>query len=119
MKVFSNSKVHYLHPSQYLANLKSQDLKANMQLMLDMPYDADPILEPEFIGMTYRQVIIYRQIQLAVKGDGAAVDRIWDRIEGRPTQVNTNVNVNGTYKDFLTEVARKEGFIDVDATSIE
>ena len=108
-----------IHPAQYLANIRSSDVKKSLTTLWDMPYDADPLLEPEFVGLTHGQVVMSRQFQMAVRGDGAAVDRILDRMIGKPEQVNKNLNVNGTYKEFLEEVAKAEGLLDANGEVID
>ncbi len=101
-----------------LAQVKSTDVKGTIQVLWAQEYDADPLLEPEYVGLTHGQAIIKRQIHQAVLGDGAATDRVLDRMIGKPEQVNKNLNIQGTYKEFLEEVARAEGgIIDVDAVS--
>lgn len=108
-----------IHPAQVLAHVKRDDVKANIRELWCAPYDADPILEPDFVGLTHGQVILLQQMRLAARGEGGAVDRVLDRLIGKPEQVNKNLNVQGTYKDFLEEVARKEGIIDVDARTTD
>lgn len=108
-----------VHPAEYLATVKQDDVKGNIKQFWTMPYDADPILEPELVGLTHGQVILLQQVKLAIKGDGAATERLLDRMIGKPEQLNKNVNLNGSYKDFLEEVARREGIIDVDGRVID
>lgn len=108
-----------VHPMQYLAQVKSDDVKGSIKQFWTMPYDADPILEPELVGLTYGQTILFRQFQLAAKGLGESVDRLLDRMIGKPEQLNKNVNLTGSYKDFLEEVAKREGIIDVDGHVVE
>lgn len=107
-------QIQAIHPAQFLALIKQDDVKANIKQFWVMPYDADPILESELVGMTYGQVILFRQIQQAAKGLGESVDRLLDRMIGKPEQLNKNINVNKSYKDWLEEVAISEGIIDVD-----
>jgi len=76
--------------------------------MWDQPYNACPITEPEFEGMTYGQVILKKQVLYAAGGDPAAFDRVLDRMVGKPLQANVNTNLSGSYKDFLEDVARQE-----------
>lgn len=108
-----------VHPAQYLATIKSSNVKASLTALWDMPYDADPILEPEFVGLTHGQVIMSQQVQQAIRGEGAAVDRLLDRMIGKPEQVNKNLNVNTTYKEFLEEVAKAEGELDTNGNVID
>ena len=103
-----------MHPAHYLALVKVDDVKANIKAFWTAPYDADPILEPELVGMTMGQVILFKQVQQAACGLGESVDRLLDRMIGKPEQLNKNVNLTGTYRDFLEEVAKREGIIDID-----
>lgn len=91
-----------------LSPLKGASIKTNIQALWDLPYPADPLIEPEFEGLTYGQVACYKQMQKAANGDGEALERIMDRLIGRPVSTNTNLNINKTYKDFLDEVAANE-----------
>jgi len=107
-----------VHPAQYLASLKKEDVKGNFKALWCLAYDADPILEPEYVGLTYGQVAIMQQMKQAAKGDGGAMDRVLDRTVGKAEQVNKNLNVQGTYAEFMEMVARAEGgIIDVDPTA--
>lgn len=122
MSQFLNNKkgqMLALHPAQYLATIKQADVKANIKALWCAPYDADPILEPEFVGLTHGQVILMQQMKKAIAGDGESTDRLMDRMIGKPEQVNKNLNVQGTYKDFMEEVAKAEGIIDVDGNVID
>lgn len=104
------------HAAQILANIKKEDVGQNMRELWCMEYPADPILEPDLVGLTYGQVALYRQMHRASAGSGEAFDRVLDRMVGKPLQATLNKNINGTYKDFLEEVAKEEGnIIDVEA----
>lgn len=105
-----------MHPAQYLATVKKSDVKANITAMWCMPYPADPLLEPDLEGLTYGQVILQAQMKKAVAGDGDAMDRVLDRMIGKAEQVNKNLNVNGTYAEFMEMVAKQEGIIDAEVT---
>ena len=111
-------EIQRMHPAEYLATIKSDDIKANIKALWCMPYDADPILEPELMGLTMGQVVLYKQMRLALRDSGEATDRLLDRGWGKPEQTNKNLNVSGTYKDFLEEVAKAEGIIDVEGKVI-
>lgn len=108
-----------VHPAQALAQIKKSDIKANIIALWNTPYDADPLLEPEMVGLTYGQKILMEQIKAGVRGDGQAVDRLLDRMIGKPESINKNLNVNGSYKDWVEEVARQEGIIDADGRVIK
>lgn len=114
---YLNNQRLAIHPAQVLAHIRRDDVKANIRALWSAPYDADPILEPEFVGLTHGQVILMQQMKRAVEGDGSATDRILDRLIGKPEQVNKNLNVQGTYAEFMERVALAEGIIDVDASS--
>lgn len=105
--------------NQVLATVKRDDVKSTIRALWSQPYDADPILEPEYVGLTHGQAILFKQMELATKGDGSAVDRLLDRMVGKPEQVNKNLNVQGTYKEFMEEVARQEGIIDVEPSATD
>lgn len=108
-----------IHPAQALAAVKKSDIKANIIALWNTPYDADPILEPEMVGLTHGQVVLMQQVKMAVRGDGAAVDRLLDRMIGKPESINKNLNANMSYKDWLEEVAKQEGIIDANGRVIE
>lgn len=104
-----------IHPAQYLAKCKATEVKTTIEAMWNTRYPACPVLEPEFVGLTFGQVAIFRQVQAAASGCSIAFDKMVDRMVGRPMQVNQNLNVNKSYKDFLLEIAREEGIIDVES----
>ena len=97
------------HPAEVLALFKDADFKSQAKHLWSVTYPADPVLEPDLIGLTYGQAITYTQMRKAACGNDAAVDRVLDRLYGKAVQTNTNVNVNASYKDFLDEVAKQEG----------
>ena len=77
-----------------------------------MPYPADPLLEPELIGLTYYQVGLIRQAQAMGVGSLEALEFFSDRLIGKPAQVNLNVSANAeSYAEFLKRVAIAEGEI--------
>lgn len=97
-----------MHPAKYLALIKRDDIKGTLKEIWAMPYDADPLLEPDFIGLSYGQAILLTQAKQAINGDGGAVDRILDRLIGKPEQVNKNLNVTGTYAEWLEQIDKME-----------
>lgn len=100
------------HPAEFLAQVKQGSPRDVLATLFDVPYPADPLLEPELEGLTYGQVACFKQMQMAARGDGAAFDRVLDRTIGKP--VNTQINVDAkNYQDYLLDVARTEGIIDV------
>ncbi len=106
------------HPAEYLAKLKLkfQDTRAQIRAVMNMPYPADPLIEPELAGLTYYQVGLIRQAQLAGVGSLEALEFFTDRDIGKPAQVNANVNISAeSYADFLKRIAVAEGeIIDVE-----
>lgn len=105
------------HPAQVMGRIKASEVKSSIEALWNSPYPACPVLEPECANMTYGQVAVMRQVQLAASGDPSAFDRLVDRMIGRPMQVNQNLNVNKSYRDFCADIAREEGMvIDADST---
>ena len=99
------------NPARYLATLKAQasDVRAMIGAISDMPYPADPIVEPEFVGLTYYQVGLIRQAQLMGIGSLEALEFFTDRRIGKPAQTNLNINTDAeTYTSFLEKIARAE-----------
>lgn len=115
----NTNQMVFRHPAQYLAAVRQSDVKGTIKALWEMPYDADPILEPELVGLTQGQVVLSMQIKAAMRGEGGATDRLLDRFIGKPEQINKNLNLGGSYKDFLEEVARQEGIIDVEGNVID
>ena len=102
------------HPAEYLAKLKLayNDTKGAIGAVAHMPYPADPLLEPELIGLTYYQVGLIRQAQAMGVGSLEAMEFFSDRLIGKPAQVNLNVSASAeSYAEFLKRVAIAEGEI--------
>ena len=106
------------NPAQYLATLKVQfnDARGMIGAIAHSPYPADPLVEPELVGLTYYQVGLIRQAQLMGVGSLEAMEFFTDRMIGKPAQVNLNVNTDGeSYTAFLDKIAKAEGeVIDVE-----
>ena len=108
-----------MHPAKYLAQIKKDDVKGALKVIWGMPYDADPILEPDFIGLTTGEVIMLVQAKRAIEGDGSAVDRILDRMIGKPEQLNKNLNLTGSYAEWLEQIDKMEkDIVDVESRPI-
>lgn len=103
-----------IHPAQYVGTIKASQVKDIIEATWNSPYPACPITEPDLVNMTYGQVAVYKQVYQAAHGDGQAFDRVVDRMIGRPMQVNQNLNVNKSYKDFCLDLAKEEGILDAD-----
>jgi hypothetical protein len=100
------------HPAEYLARLKTLPSDARKQIanIAHMPYPADPLLEPEFVGLTYYQVGLLKQAGGMAVGCLDSMEFFTDRLIGRPAQVNLNVNANAeSYTEFLDRIAKAEG----------
>ena len=98
-------------PAEYLAKLKTaiSDVRGHIQNIAHMPYPADPLLEPEFMGLTYYQVGLLRQARLMAAGITESLEFFTDRMIGKPAQVNFNINTPESYGEFLKKVAIAEG----------
>lgn len=107
------------HPLQYLTTVAANDARKNISAIANMPYPADPLVEPEFEGLTYFQVAVIKQAEMAARhGSLIALEFLTDRILGKPAQVNLNVNARETYEDFLQKIATEEARI-IDAEAKE
>lgn len=103
------------HPLELLARYKQELPKDLIKRMFELPYPADPVVEPELEGMTYGEVALYRQMSLAALGSRDALEMLLDRMIGKAANTNLNVNTTVTYQDFLDNLAQKEAPIDVTA----
>ena len=90
-----------------LAKLSSNQTGQMIEVVLDLPYNADPLLEPELVGLTNAQVMVFRMVQKAANGSSDAFDRIMDRLVGKPVSTSKNLNVQTSYEDFLKTIATK------------
>ena len=99
------------HPAEYLAKLKLafNDTRGQIRAVMNMPYPADPLLESELVGLTYYQVGLIRQAQLAGVGSLDALEFFTDRDIGKPAQLNLQVNATESYAEFLKKIAIAEG----------
>ena len=57
------------------------------------------------------EVIARRMVDLAMSGDVAAVKEITDRVEGKPEQINHNINTDNPLTDLLDHVENKGSLI--------
>ena len=99
------------HPAEYLAKLKTLPGDARKQIanIAHMPYPADPLLEPELMGLTYYQVGLLKQAGGMAVGCLDSMEFFTDRLIGRPAQVNLNVNTTRqSYEEFLDTIVRAE-----------
>lgn len=80
------------------------------------PYDGP---ELEHVGKTKLQVGAEKVATQVAQGDANEFHRALDRLIGKPTQHNENLNVQTNLKDFLTQVAHDNNIIDVEATDAD
>lgn len=66
-------------------------------------------LPPEDVALLTNEEVIAMQITAkALRGDIAAAQIIYDRTEGKPVQINHNLNAEATYTEFLEKLAEDE-----------
>lgn len=75
------------------------------------PYVVDDPLDPEFglyDGMTIAEVMVRKQFMSAARsGDKDQIEKVMDRLIGKPknTSENVNLNLTGNYEEFLKRKA--------------
>ena len=109
------------HPASYLAKLKvaCTDPRASLSAIAHMPYPADPLVEPELVGLTFYQVGLLRQAGGMAAGILESMEFFADRLTGRPAQVNLNVNADKeTLDSFLQRIHESEKDV-IDVTPTE
>jgi len=62
--------------------------------------------KPKESKKTYRELLIQKAYQMAMKGDITALKMIWNYLDGMPIQKTKNENLN--YEVELTESEKKE-----------
>ncbi len=82
---------------------------------LSLPYkrtedEKEKGIGAEFEGMTNIEVAMVRLAEAAAQGDKRALDMLQDRVVGKPMISTENKNINLTYEDFLSAIAKKEGY---------
>ena len=121
-RVIAPSRLFPTHPAEYLAKLKTLPSDARKQIanIAHMPYPADPVLEPEFVGLTYFQVGLLKQAGGMALGLLDSMEFFADRLIGKPAQVNLNLNTTAeSYTEFLERIAKAEGdVIDIKAEDL-
>ena len=112
-------RVMPMNPAEYLAKLKTLPSDARKQIanIAHMPYPADPLLEPEYVGLTYFQVGLLKQAGGMALGLIDSMEFFADRLVGKPAQVNVNINTQAeSYVEFLDRIAKEEEkTIDIEA----
>lgn len=108
------------HPLKYLGEIAAADCRKQISAIANMPYPADELVEPEYVGLTYFQVSVLKQAEQAARhGSLQALEYLSDRIIGKPAQVNLNINASESYEQFLTKIAQEEQrIIDVESNEL-
>jgi hypothetical protein len=71
-------------------------------------YDADAVLEPEFVGKTNLEVMVLKRTRRAARsGDMDEVESLLDRIVGKPKTTAEVTKKVITYEDALREIQRR------------
>ena len=73
------------------------------------PVAQDYIVDERYVGMTKLEVAQHKQMDAAARGDGQALEKIEDRLMGKPKQQVESVQISATLEDFLARVAEQEG----------
>lgn len=83
-------------PAEILDQLKS---------VLRLPYLGK---EVDKLGMTLIEAALYAAVKKAADGDVDALEKLLNRVMGKPLQQVANLNMTGTLKEFLDGIARAE-----------
>lgn len=75
------------------------------------PVAQDYIVDERYVGMTKLEVAQHKQMDAAARGDGQALEKIEDRLMGKPKQQVESVQISATLEDFLARVAEQEGLV--------
>lgn len=104
---YPNLRLNDYHPLAYVVKTRNLGtFKDKVKIFLKMPYPADPIVEPEYVGMTYEEVALLRQVQAAALGVKDSFEFLLDRYIGKPQTTNINLNATATYQEFLDGIAK-------------
>lgn len=72
------------------------------------PEDEDDLKHPEFQHMTMLEVMNFRQVRDAAKGDEKATIQVQNRLAGTPMQCSEVKTFSATYQDFIDALASRE-----------
>lgn len=111
-------RLNEYHPYDYLITVRDGSLKDRITKAMDIPYPADPLFEPELLGLTMGEVAILKQVQMASHGSINSLELILDRTVGKVANNNVNLNATMTYQDFLDKIAREDGVVDIDGSGV-
>ncbi len=89
-------------------SIVDRPLREVVQAALNLMYE--PRLgEDDFAGLTNREVMVLRLVKKATQeGDMKAFDRVADRLEGKPHQIQTTLNSDKSYLEYIQEIADAE-----------
>jgi len=87
--------------------MSPSEISKQIRDVVALPYTG---MEPDKFGMTLLEAALFAAAKKAADGDTDALNKLLDRLLGRPTQ--TVVQASGTLAEFLNQVARQES-IDV------
>lgn len=104
------------HPLEYLVRARELPLRKKLGAALSIPYPADELTEPEYVGLTYGEVAILKQTQYAANGSLSSLEFLFDRIYGKPQNTQMNLNATVSYQDFLDGVQKQ---IDAETETID
>lgn len=71
-----------------------------------MPYMGT---EADKIGMTLIEAALFAAVKKAADGDTDALEKVLNRLMGKPLQQVANLNMTTTLKEFLDGIARTDG----------
>lgn len=91
--------------SAIFSKILSYQFKGDLTLL---GIDTAGIPPEEIMLLTNEEVIALQVVQKAARGDIAAAQMIYDRTEGKPVQVNHNLNAETTYTEYLEKLAAEE-----------
>lgn len=81
------------------------------------------VMDERFEGLTYGEVMVMRQIIAAGAGDLGAVEKVMDRLLGKPKQAVETKSMTMSYAEFLEASAAQEaaenGYVDVPAQTLD
>ena len=89
------------------SRMSASDVANQIRGIVCLPYLGK---DPELIGMTLLEAGIYAAAKAAAGGDVDALNKLLDRLMGKPMQ--TVVSASGTLKDFLNGIADRDAGVD-------
>jgi hypothetical protein len=83
--------------------MSPSEISRQIRDIVAMPYNGT---EADKIGMTLLEAALFSAATKAANGDTDALNKLLDRLLGRPTQ--TVVQASGTLQEFLNQIAQNE-----------